>query len=115
VVIVARITRPTLTEVNIVQNREEYFDHVVLRPEKAMETIQSSKRVLHRERAELDPREETEEAEARGPLPSASEREQLIAVAAYNRAQGRNFEPGRELEDWLEAEAEIDAMMRTAY
>jgi hypothetical protein len=103
-----------LTEVNIVQNREEYFADVVLRPEKAMETIESSKRVLHRERAEVDQRAETEEAEAQGPRPSASEREQLIAVAAYNRAQGRNFEPGRELEDWLEAEAEIDAMMRTA-
>jgi len=103
-----------LTEVNILQNGEEYFADVVLRPEKAMDIIESSKRVLHRERAELDQRAETEEAEARGPLPSASEREQLIAVAAYNRAQGRNFEPGRELEDWLEAEAEIDAMMRTA-
>ena len=81
-----------------------------------METIESSKRVLHRGRAELDQRAETEEpeAEAQGPLPSTSEREQMIAVAAYYRAQGRNFEPGRDLEDWLEAEVEIDAIMRTA-
>jgi hypothetical protein len=81
------------------------------RPEKIMETIESSKRVLHRGRAELDQRMEVEEPEAEGPrpLPSAVEREQLIAVTAYYRAQSRNFEPGRELEDWLAAEAEIDA------
>jgi hypothetical protein len=35
------------------------------------------------------------------------ERHQLIAVAAYFRAERRNFAPGCELEDWLEAEAEI--------
>ena len=81
-----------------------------------METIESSKRVLHRGRAELDQRAEAEEpeAEVQTALPSANEREQLIAVAAYYRAQGRNFEPGRELEDWLEAEAEVDATMRAA-
>lgn len=31
----------------------------------------------------------------------------MIAEAAYYRAQRRGFEPGRELEDWLAAEAEI--------
>ena len=31
----------------------------------------------------------------------------VIAVAAYYRAERRNFEPGHELEDWLNAEAEI--------
>lgn len=30
-----------------------------------------------------------------------------IATAAYYRAEARGFEPGRELDDWLEAEAEI--------
>jgi hypothetical protein len=81
-----------------------------------METIESSKRVLHRGRAEPDQRAETEEseAEAQRPLPSASKREHLIAVTAYYRAQGRDFEPGRELEDWLAAEAEIDATTRAA-
>ena len=81
-----------------------------------METIESSKRVLHRGRAELDQRVEAEEseAEAQSPLPSPGEREHLIAVTAYYRAQSRNFEPGRELEDWLAAEAEIDATTRGA-
>ena len=30
-----------------------------------------------------------------------------IATAAYYRAQARGFAPGREVEDWLDAEAEL--------
>ena len=30
-----------------------------------------------------------------------------VAIAAYYRAQARNFEPGHEIEDWLEAEREL--------
>jgi hypothetical protein len=37
----------------------------------------------------------------------AAERCQMIATAAYFRAQSRGFEPGHELEDWFEAETEI--------
>jgi hypothetical protein len=33
----------------------------------------------------------------------------LIARAAYFRAMERGFAPGNELEDWLAAEAEVDA------
>jgi hypothetical protein len=44
-------------------------------------------------------------------LPDASEpdsaRHVRIAVAAYLRAESRGFEPGRELDDWLEAEREV--------
>jgi len=32
-----------------------------------------------------------------------------IAEAAYYRAEKRNFAPGRELQDWLEAERDITA------
>jgi hypothetical protein len=35
------------------------------------------------------------------------ERRSLIAVAAYYRAERRGFVPGKELQDWFEAEAEI--------
>lgn len=35
-----------------------------------------------------------------------------IATAAYYRAQSRGFEPGKEIEDWLNAEAEL--LNRTA-
>ena len=53
----------------------------------------------------------------RAPLRSASlesvfraeERHRLIAEAAYFMAEKRAFEPGRELDDWLAAEREINA------
>lgn len=38
---------------------------------------------------------------------SPEERQRLIAMAAYYRAERRGFAPGRELDDWLESEAEI--------
>jgi hypothetical protein len=37
------------------------------------------------------------------------QRAALIARAAYFRAMNRGFDPGYELEDWLSAEAEVDA------
>jgi len=42
---------------------------------------------------------------------TSEERHQLIAQAAYFRAEQRNFAPGYELEDWLGAEAEIDTKL----
>lgn len=41
-------------------------------------------------------------------------RQQLIAQAAYFIAERRGFAPGNELEDWLRAEAEIEACMKAA-
>ena len=54
------------------------------------------------------------------PTPAASPRAQLtpearhalIAEAAYLRSERRGFEPGHETEDWLAAEAEVDALLR---
>jgi hypothetical protein len=40
---------------------------------------------------------------------SPEEIRQLVAEAAYYRAKERNFEPGHELEDWIEAESEVMA------
>jgi len=37
------------------------------------------------------------------------ERHQLIAETAYFRALHRGFAPGHELDDWLAAEAQVDA------
>lgn len=39
------------------------------------------------------------------------EKRQLIAKAAYFRSEKRSFVPGYELDDWLEAEAEIEKML----
>ena len=35
------------------------------------------------------------------------QRRAMIAEVAYYKAERRGFEPGHELEDWLQAEAEI--------
>jgi hypothetical protein len=40
------------------------------------------------------------------------ERTALIAEAAYLRAEKREFTAGSEWDDWLEAEAEVDAALR---
>jgi len=42
---------------------------------------------------------------------TAAERHQRIAEAAYYRALQRGFHGGADLEDWLEAEAEIDKLI----
>jgi len=38
----------------------------------------------------------------------AQQREAMIRKAAYSRAASRGFGPGRQIEDWLAAEAEVD-------
>ena len=35
-----------------------------------------------------------------------------IAEAAYLRAERRGFSPGQETDDWLAAEAEVDALLK---
>jgi len=42
-------------------------------------------------------------------------RHAMIAASAYLRAERRGFVPGRETEDWLEAEAEVDALLRLSH
>ena len=42
---------------------------------------------------------------------SPEERWKMIAVAAYHKAEKRNFAPGNDLHDWTEAEQEIDALL----
>lgn len=40
---------------------------------------------------------------------SQEDRCRMIAEAAYYRAEARSFAPGHEIEDWLQAEKDIDA------
>lgn len=40
-----------------------------------------------------------------------SERVQMIAVAAYYRAEQRGFSSGLEMEDWLRAEKQIESLV----
>jgi hypothetical protein len=41
-------------------------------------------------------------------------RHTLIAEKAYLRAERRGFGPGHETEDWLAAEAEVDALLKVS-
>jgi len=44
--------------------------------------------------------------------PLWEERVRRIREAAYYKAERRGFSPGQELEDWLEAEEEVDNASR---
>ncbi len=44
-------------------------------------------------------------------LTTPEERDRLIRVAAYHKAEARGFQGGDSAHDWLEAEAEIDAAL----
>jgi hypothetical protein len=46
---------------------------------------------------------------------SAEDRRAMIAEAAYLRAERRGFAPGREAEDWLAAEVEVDALLKLGH
>lgn len=46
---------------------------------------------------------------------SEDARRAMIAQAAYLRAERRGFSPGGEVEDWLAAEAEVDALLKAGH
>lgn len=46
---------------------------------------------------------------------SEDARRAMIAQAAYLRAERRGFASGGEVEDWLAAEAEVDALLRAGH
>jgi hypothetical protein len=46
---------------------------------------------------------------------SPEARHAMIAEAAYLRAEQRGFAPGHENEDWLAAELEVDALLRSEH
>ena len=45
------------------------------------------------------------------PFVGPEQRAELIAEAAFYRAEKRGFAPGHEIEDWLAAESEVDAKL----
>jgi hypothetical protein len=45
---------------------------------------------------------------------SEEARRELIATGAYLRAEARGFAHGHAEEDWLAAEAEVDALLRVS-
>ena len=45
---------------------------------------------------------------------AAKSREQLISEAAYYKAEQRGFQPGNEMADWFDAEADVERMLGNA-
>lgn len=64
--------------------------------------------------AKVDTRRRSAEPQTASVRVAPEQRQQLIAQAAYFIAERRGFAPGNELEDWLQAEAEIEACMKAA-
>ena len=48
-------------------------------------------------------------------LISEDVRRAMVAEGAYLRAERRGFAPGREEEDWLAAEAEVDRLLKAGH
>ena len=44
-------------------------------------------------------------------ITNGADRHEMIAMDAYYRTQKRNFNNGDEIQDWLEAEAEVDGLI----
>lgn len=73
------------------------------------------RRKTPRKAATATPKPDSKAAAPRKPVTESSvqtglspeEARQLIAEAAYFRAKQRGFEPGHELEDWVQAESEV--------
>ena len=49
------------------------------------------------------------------PSVTSEARHAMIAEKAYLRAERRGFAAGRETEDWLAAEAEVDALLKLSH
>jgi len=49
------------------------------------------------------------------PAVTREARHAVIAESAYLRAERRGFAPGHETEDWLAAEAEVDALLKVSH
>ena len=64
--------------------------------------------------AKVATRKRSVESQPAGAKTVPEQRQQLIAQAAYFIAERRGFAPGNELEDWLQAEAEIEACLKAA-
>lgn len=58
------------------------------------------------------PKAAAQSAASTGITVSEDVRRAMIAQAAYLRAERRGFTAGGEVEDWLAAEAEVDALLK---
>jgi hypothetical protein len=79
--------------------------------EKIAKPTVTAKKPRSRKRAEQTATASAETEAVVTATPSADELQGMIATAAYYLAAERHFSPGRELDDWLEAERRIHATL----
>ena len=75
-------------------------------------TSPSSEKAAAPASAKTTPAKKSATKGARRTSSETSVRRSMIAQAAYLRAERRAFSGGDEIEDWLAAEAEVDALLR---
>jgi Protein of unknown function (DUF2934) len=56
----------------------------------------------------------TPKSSAVTPSVSAEQRHAMIAESAYRRAESRGFQGGDAMQDWLDGEKEVDALLSRA-
>ena len=61
----------------------------------------------------INPRPIRGEPNPNGSVWLPEERERMISEVAYYRAEQRGFAPGNEMEDWLQAETEVDSLIQS--
>lgn len=82
-------------------------------------TDDAAKQAARRQQTSTDAQKQSASGEPEAPIEARfigervpySDRQQRIAEAAYLRAEQRGFAPGLEIQDWLEAEHEIDLLL----
>lgn len=83
----------------------------------APKTVEASKPKVPKKPAKAIPKAATDAVTRKRAVPAPKaprpgpERLAMIAEAAYFRAERRGFAPGAEVQDWLEAEAEIERLL----
>jgi hypothetical protein len=80
-------------------------------PARTTESPQSAEKAAPRRRG-TPVKPAAESGASPGMTVSEDARRAMIAQAAYLRAERRGFGPGSEVEDWLAAEAEVDALLK---
>ena len=78
-------------------------------PARAVEATPPAEKAEPRRR---DVSKDAESGGSRGVSVSEDTRRHMIEQSAYLRAERRGFTAGSETEDWLLAEAEVDALLR---
>ena len=81
-------------------------------PGRPDQPAQSAEKAAPRRRAAAAGKPAAESGAANGITVSGEARRAMIEQAAYLRSERRGFTSGGEVEDWLAAEAEVDALLR---